>query len=226
VIENQRSVDPDWASIDPLVLTVVRVEAGRLAGRYGFSLSDRDDIRQELLLDCFVRLRRFNSAKASRRTFLYRLVRHRVATLLESQSAACRDYRLCGESLNGPARFDINASILLGDTVSTDDYDARLGRNALSSWERAELRIDVAAAIAILPPEMAAIARLLTSIGVVETAHQLGIPRATLYRRIADIRTAFEHTGLGLYVGRSSSIRTASSASAVRVSRGNDLEGR
>jgi hypothetical protein len=43
---------------DPMVVSIVGTEAARLAGNPGFSFADRDDIRQELLLDCFVRLRR------------------------------------------------------------------------------------------------------------------------------------------------------------------------
>lgn len=196
MIEKQRSIDFELASIDPLVLSVVRTEANRLAGSCGFSYGDRDDIRQELLLDCLVRLRRFNASRSSRRTFLYRVVRHRVGTLRESQSAACRDYRLCTDSLDGPAHLVTSKSIILGDTTSTDTCEARIGQYSLSSWEREELRIDVNKVISTLPYELAVIANLLRCIGAVDAAHQLGMPRATLYRRIATIRKAFKAAGL------------------------------
>jgi hypothetical protein len=70
--------------------------------------------------------------------------------------------------------------------------------SALSSWEREELRIDVAKVISSLPDKLAGIARLLMSVSAIEAGRQLGIPRATLYRRIADIREAFAAAGFHL----------------------------
>lgn len=215
MIENQRSIDFDPASIDPLVLTVVRTASNRLAGSYGFSYNDRDDIRQELLLDCFVRLRRFNAARSNRRTFVYRVVRNRVATLCASQTAACRDYRLRHNSLDDSQSVG-NQPIPLRDHYSAADCADLRRQSALSYRERDELRIDVARVTARLPLELAAIAMLLTSVGASEAAKQLGIPRATLYRRIADIRVAFRNGGLDRYLGRSgrASVRRSGRSSA------------
>jgi DNA-directed RNA polymerase specialized sigma24 family protein len=164
--------------IDRMVVRIVCTQAARLAGRHGFSLADRDDIRQELLLDCFVRLRRFDSTKSSRRTFVYRVVRHGVSTLRASCTAACRDYRLNSDSLDG-SRWVNGEAIPFGDSVSADHYDCQFGRSVRSCVERTELRIDVDAVIARLPPELAAIARLLASVGAIEAAERLGVPRAT-----------------------------------------------
>jgi RNA polymerase sigma-70 factor, ECF subfamily len=189
--------------IDHAADRVARIHAARLSGRFGFTEADRNDIHQELLMDYFIRSRRFNPAKSSRRTFLNRIFRHRVATLCESQSAACRDYRLRSDSLDGPASLGTGGSITLGDTISTDSCHAPIGRAALPSWDREELRIDIDRVIATLPSELAAIANMLRSEGVVETAYLLGVPRATLYRRIASIRVAFKSAGLDLYLRHS-----------------------
>lgn len=193
----------DPGSIDSTLLAVVRASTARLAGTCGFSRADRDDIRQELLFDCFLRLRRFDPAKSSPRTFLLRIVRHRVATLVEAQHAACRDYRLCRDSLDGQVRFGADESMLLGETVSADAYEERIGRNRLSSWERAELRIDVHNVVSLLPAELATIAVMLKSVSVVEAAQRLVLSRATVYRRINDIRRIFKSAGLDLYLSRS-----------------------
>ena len=204
---------------DPMVVSIVCTHAARLAGRHGFSFADRDDIRQELFLDCFVRLRRFDSTKSSRRTFVYRVVRHRLRTLHEYHSAACRDYRLCIDSLDSPAPFAIDESITLGDSLSTGAYEARIGRQALSPWQREELRIDVNKAISTLPCELALIANLLRSLGIVEVAQELGIPRATLYRRIDSIRKAFELAGLNFYLGDQSTKSLIRRGGRTRASR-------
>jgi RNA polymerase sigma-70 factor (ECF subfamily) len=193
---------PDQQTIDQTVLRVVHNKAARLAGTNGFSRSDREDIQQELLVDYFVRVRKFDPAKSSCRTFLYRVVRHRIASLLDAQHAACRNHRLCRDSLDGPAQVVTGEAIPLGDFVSFDECEFRIGRHALSSGERQDLRIDVDRVIATLPYELAAIADLLRSVGVVETANQLGVPRSTVYRRITAIRAVFARAGLDLYVRR------------------------
>jgi DNA-directed RNA polymerase specialized sigma24 family protein len=140
--------------LDPAVLAIVGSTATRLAGTYGFNPADRDDIGQELHLDCVIRLRKFVPTKSSRSTFVRRIVHHRVATLLCAQRAACRDYRRCRDSLDGPVPYGAAESVPLGETVSADDYESWIGRTGRSSWERTELRIDVSHVIAALPPEL------------------------------------------------------------------------
>jgi len=194
---------PGWANsdyVDPTLLAVVRATAAGLAGKYGFSVSDGDDIGQELLVDVVVRLRKFDPVKSSRRTFVQRVVRHRVATLLDAQRAACRDFRRCRASLDAPSPFSAGDSIPLGETLSADEYEAWSGRSVLPSRERIELQIDVARVIAVLPAELAAVATVLKSAGAVEAGRRLGISRATVYRRIDRIREVFAAAGLDGYI--------------------------
>src|SRR5215472_4214675 len=90
------------AAIEATLVTIAGTTATRLAGLYGFSRSDRDDLRQELLLDCIIRLPKFDPRRSSHSTFFRRVVRHRVSSLLDTQRAACRDYRLCRDSIDDP----------------------------------------------------------------------------------------------------------------------------
>jgi RNA polymerase sigma-70 factor (ECF subfamily) len=193
---------PNLAVIDPMLLAIVGATAARLAGTYGFNRADRDDIRQDILLDCIVRLQKFDPAKSGRRTYLHRIVRHRVATLLDGQRAACRDYRLCRQSLDGPSRTTATESVPLGEILSRDDYESGIGRDALSSHERSELRIDVGRVVSLLPADLASVAVLLRSVSAVEAGRRLGVSRSTLHRRIADIRGFFQRSGLNLYLNR------------------------
>jgi hypothetical protein len=62
--------------------------------------------------------------------------------------------------------------------------------------QHAELRADVARVIALLPPDLAAVASLLMSVGVVEVSRRLNLPRVTVYRRIVRIREVFLAAGL------------------------------
>jgi RNA polymerase sigma-70 factor (ECF subfamily) len=115
--------------------------------------------------------------------------------------------------------FAIDESITLGDSLSTDACEVRIGRQALSPWQREELRIDVNKAISTLPCELAPIANLLRSVGIVEAAQELGIPRATLYRRIDSIRKAFELAGLNFYLGDQNTKSSVRLGSRTRPSR-------
>jgi RNA polymerase sigma-70 factor, ECF subfamily len=53
-------------------------------------------------LDLLVRLENYDPRKSKRNSFMARVVEHRIATLLEERHAACRDWRLCRESLDDP----------------------------------------------------------------------------------------------------------------------------
>jgi RNA polymerase sigma-70 factor (ECF subfamily) len=191
---------PVW--LDPGVWKLIRWRSHALVGAYGFTLADREDIQQELVLEVHRRMSRFDPSRSGRQTFIRRVANNRIANLIAEQRASCRDYRRCQHSLDEPVgqdRFD-----QLGETISADEYESRTGRASISWREHSELRADVEKAISLLPVELAAIAILLRSVSVIETARLLNVPRATLYRRLADIRRAFESAGLDLYLGRPS----------------------
>src|SRR5208283_4908332 len=151
---------------------------------------------------CLPRFQKFDPTKSSRGTFTRRIVNNGAATLIEARTAACRDYRACRKSLSDPLEFAAGESGELGDGVSSDDYEPRVGRSALSARERTELQIDVDKVIATLPNHLATVAIHLKFFSPTESVRQLGLTRSTLYRRIDDIRGAFEVAGLNLYVGR------------------------
>ncbi len=81
---------------------LIRSKARTLIGKAGFTSADCEDIEQELALDLLVRLENYDPRKSKRSTFMARVVEHRIATLLEERRAACRDWRLCRESLDDP----------------------------------------------------------------------------------------------------------------------------
>jgi RNA polymerase sigma-70 factor (ECF subfamily) len=195
--------DANNIEFPPSIQSAIRMTAGQLIGNYGFTVAEREDLQQDILADCLLRLRKFDPTRSSCLTFLRRIVRHRVATLVDAQCAARRDFRRCGHSLDGPAGPITGESVPLAETLSADDYRARSGLNSLSSRERLELRLDVDSAIALLPADLAVVAALLKSVSVVEAAERLVLSRATVYRRINDIRRIFKSAGLDLYLSRS-----------------------
>jgi RNA polymerase sigma-70 factor (ECF subfamily) len=188
--------------IEPSIQAVIRFKAAQLVrSGYGYSPDDRDDLQQDLWLDAFVRSRKYDPTRSSRGTFVNRLVSNHAATLLEARTAGCRDYRACTRSLDEPVGQDGVAAF--GQTLSTDEYESRIGHASMSSVQHSEMRADVESVIASLSPDLASVAELLMSMGVVDVARRLKVSRATVYRRISHIREVFEAAGFRSAYSRS-----------------------
>src|ERR1035438_1343903 len=132
-----------FIGIDPGVLKIIRSKASALNGLYGFTPNDREDIAQELVLACILKMPWFDPGRSGQWTFLRMVVNNHVATLIQAQMARRRDCRRCRSSLSDPVMSRTGDLVELGETLSADDYEERMGRTTLSSSERAELRIDV-----------------------------------------------------------------------------------
>jgi DNA-directed RNA polymerase specialized sigma24 family protein len=197
---------------DPGVWTTIRSKARGLVGSYGFTSADCDDLQQEAALDLHLRRRFYDPARSSRHTFAQRVVSNRFANVIAERMAGCRDYRACLRSLDEPDGQD--GLRRFGETLSADEYESRMGRRSMPWVQHAELRADVARVIALLPPDLAAVASLLMSVGVVEVSRRLNLPRVTVYRRIVRIREVFLAAGLHGYLPRCSSLSSLLDSSA------------
>ena len=56
----------------------------------GFTTSDQDDIEQELRIDIFQRLPKYDPAKSKRATFITRVIEHKTADLIRHHRAESR----------------------------------------------------------------------------------------------------------------------------------------
>jgi DNA-directed RNA polymerase specialized sigma24 family protein len=164
------STDAEPVGLDDRTMEFIRWKALRLGGSGVFTGYDAQDLKQDMLLECWRASSRFDHTRSCRRTFFQRVINNLIASMMEAQRAACRDSR-CLRSLNEPVAFAGNGPREFGDSIPDDNDGARVGRSSLCAYERSELLIDVARVIAILPRELAAIASLLQSVGIVETAH-------------------------------------------------------
>jgi DNA-directed RNA polymerase specialized sigma24 family protein len=186
--------------LDPCVWRTICSKARGLVGSYGFTSGDCDDLQQEAALDLHLRLRYYDPARSGRRTFVQRVVGNRFANLIAERRAGCRDYRACLRSLDEPAGQD--GVRCFGETLSEDEYESRMGRRSLPWVRNAELHADVERVMALLPPDLAAVAGLLMSMSAGEAAQRLNLSRATAYRRIGRIREVFHAAGLEGYLGQ------------------------
>jgi len=179
---------------------LIRHKARQLVGTYGFTEADREDLEQELRIDLLRRLGKYDPTKAKLSTFTARIVEHRIATIIEARKAAKRDYRGCTCSLNDPFAFDDGDEGELGDTIACETYFQRLSPDSLPDVTQRDMAIDVADVLAGLTSEQQRLCAMLREHTVLEISELCGIPRATLYDRIKEIRLVFEVAALGDYV--------------------------
>jgi len=185
-----------YDGVHPYAVRLIRQKAGELAGKYGWSRSDREDIEQELLLDL-----KFDPARAQLSTFIRRLVEHKVASMIEAQRATRRDYRKSRGSLNAVLLDGEGGGVEFGATLTGDE--ARKGAPRLSPEERRDLRIDQRRAVDELPPHLRDLARRLVRSSPSEIARDTGTPRTTIQKQVLIIRRHFERAGLAQYLPKS-----------------------
>jgi DNA-directed RNA polymerase specialized sigma24 family protein len=179
-------VDDDLKNSLDEVLRFIPWKARQLAGKYGFRYDEKEDIEQELRLACLKRSSCFDPTRSKPHTFMRLVVNHRVAALIESQKAQCRDYRL---------RRSLEDSCDGTDRTFSGLADFVFSQNQ-RQWTRFEYnqhrQLDIQRAVTNLPPLLRHICRLLIAIDDVSlVAAAAGISRATLYRRIQQIRQRF-----------------------------------
>ena len=187
-------IENNYKGIEEYAVYLIKYKAKQLVGRAGFTKSDRHDLEQELMLDLLRRLPKFNPDRAKRNSFIAKVVEHKVATIIESQKAGIRDYRLCCCSLND--RFEDGE----GGSIELEEYLHRTGKLSSPENEPPSLTIDVQKAIKQLPPELRKLSKRLETKSVSEISRDTGIPRGTIYDSIKKMRTIFEAAGLKDYL--------------------------
>jgi transposase-like protein len=81
--------------------------------------------------------------------------------------------------------------------ISSDAYAIRLGRQSRPGADLIILKLAVHQVMRTLPADLAKLAHLLAGgDSLTEAARRLGLSRATVHRRVAQLRAAFQDAGL------------------------------
>ncbi len=199
-----RSDSPAWPDTEPILdgfaQRLIRRKARQLARLPGFSLSDCEDIEQELRLKLLKHLASYDPQQGCRQAFVTALVERQAANLLRAKRAEKRDHRSVRSLSMVVAEDEEEGPVELADTISQRHLDARLGRATREEHELAELAMDVNDVIAGLPPELGELARRLKTDSLSQIARDLGVPRTTLADRVQKLRRCFEQAGLQHYL--------------------------
>lgn len=176
---------------DPFVRQAVRRKAASLAGRYGYSLSDRDDLEQELLLDLLRRVHKFNPFRTLWEAFVATQLRLKAHTLI--RTALRRQKRRC-LSLSAAAACNTERSLAPPWELA-----------APSASDSEQLATDVQAVVKQLTPEQQGICHALSQMTAPEAGRHLGLTRKALRYRLAALRARF--VALGMAPEKISSVR-------------------
>lgn len=189
-----------YDGVDEYAVRIIKFKARQLVGQAGFTDSDRNDLEQEMVIDLLRRLPKFDPSKARRNTFIARIVEHKVATLIEAQTAGVRDYRRYGFSLNERIEYEEGKTIERSDTISQDDYLRRTGRKSTTAQETVELAVDLDVFLNKLPPQLRSLCDRLAAESLTAIATETGVPRSTLYEAVKKLRRLLREAGFDEYL--------------------------
>jgi RNA polymerase sigma factor (sigma-70 family) len=162
------------------ILRYASLNASALVRSRAFGRDAWEDLRQELILDCVRRLRRFDPVRGTYRGFVSGVMRNRASVLVRHECVRRRQEIGIGAA---PYRSESHGELV--DCGNASDSDL----------SRTEMVIDVHRVIAKLPPASRGLARQLMELNVTEISRRSGKSRAGIYRGLKKIRRAFVAAG-------------------------------
>jgi RNA polymerase sigma factor (sigma-70 family) len=139
----------------------------------------RDDFQQEALLELWSKHPRFDSRRASWRTFAERVVANKMTSLVRTVRS-----RRSGHLKEGPLEDCLRVA---------------------APAERPGLRLDVHQVLTTMSEFDREVALNLSHSSALETSQSLRVSRATIYRSIARLRAAFIEAGISHVLSRQAS---------------------
>lgn len=168
--------------------------AGRIVRRLGLPIHERDDVRQDLLLDLIARLPAFDVARGSLGAFAQTVFAHRACRIARN---VVRERRLFGRervSTDDPIAAACGTS--RGDLFAEEDGLPVLLGQPVNDAATVERRLDAERAFATLPHAEIAFCATLKNATPTELSRSGGGGRSGVYRRIANLRLALTAAGL------------------------------
>jgi len=175
---------------------LIQCKSRQLVGQTGLSDSDLDDLKQEMWADLLRRFSWFESDRAKAKTFIARVVSHRVSAILRHRSGMGRDYRRNGGSLSDATEDADGRIVERAQTIPEDAHDLRTGAETRSDLEQMELISDIETVMASMPVPLRELCLLLKTESMSAAARKLGISRRAARARLTEIRKHFEEADL------------------------------
>lgn len=176
--------------ISPADLSTLQLVADRVARRtrqrLGLPVQDLDDLRQELLLELIARFPTFDPTRSPLEAFAQMVASHRATRI---GRAVWRERQLYGRtplSLDTPLAGDDHA--VVGDLVSEEQGLGALFGQSFDVEDEALTNTSLDVGLAQLQPDDQHLCAALVGSSIDQLAASGHGARATLYRRLKDIR--------------------------------------
>lgn len=180
---------------------LARIKARGLAGNYGLTRNDVDDLEAELRLHIWIKRTKYDPNRAPRvtyETFMSRVVDNKIRDIIAARRSQKRHPPEGLQSMEVPIETRDGLLDSVVDTASEDD--AMWGRLRPAS-ERSEIQLLLENALQRLSDSQKELFRLLLQgFTVTEAAEKLGRPRTTLNKEVARMRAAFGQEDLEGYL--------------------------
>jgi DNA-directed RNA polymerase specialized sigma24 family protein len=177
----------NYKGIDPFIINQVRYHSRSLIRHPAIHGMEVEDIEQELMLDVLSRTQAYDPEKASWRTFVDRILNHKIANLIEDAKALKR---------GGGVRA-ISLDALLENPEGEND---ELPDPAGDPTEAMHLAIDLKQAMQALPKPLVVLMFQLGEHNPSELSRMTRVPRATLYGPINTLRGTLREQGVHHYL--------------------------
>ncbi|MBA4389108.1 MAG: hypothetical protein C0404_14140 [Verrucomicrobia bacterium] len=183
--------DPDCAYIE----SRIQYWANHLGRSFRLDEEDYMDIAQKLSIVLLVKLPKYDPSRASRKTFISRIIENHACTLAKARVAAKRDARKMKGSLDAPSDPHDSKSEMLRDILSADNYRGGLCVCASGEDER-DLALSLAGAMGRMPGQLQQVCKLIfEGHSMTDIAQILDVNRSTVYERMEKIRKRLHDSG-------------------------------
>ncbi len=176
-----------YEGIDKYVVNQVRYHARKLVRHPSIHSMEIEDIEQELMLDVLSRTQAYDPEKASWRTFVDRILNHKIANLIEDAKALKRGGGVRAMSLD---------ALLENPEGEDDEHPDPAG----DPTEAMHLAIDLKQAMQVLPQSLVVLMFQLGEHNPSELSRMTRVPRATLYGSINTLRGTLREQGVHHYL--------------------------
>ena len=188
------SPHPRDAVLTAYAESLIKFKARQLSRKPGFSLSDEEDVAQELTAHLLTQAGLYDPKRGSANTFADRVIKSAIAMMLRDRRRQKRAAGFTAQSLEQTDVVQDHGIASLRDVLRPSDLGRRTG--AGDEERRAETVAAVIEAFQSLPPDLQDLCRRLIDGTAASAARELGISRRQFRNAIERVRHHFEASGL------------------------------
>ena len=182
--------------IEEYAAKLIKHKARQLVRAPGFTISDREDIQQDLIVALLENLPKYDSSQASRETFITKIIDSAVCNLLRHRRSISREAETNALSLNVYITDEEGQTTERVETISAEDHDRFLGRHGRPTPDDVHVQVDLEQAVAKLTPKLRRLYELLRTETVAGAARKLNLPRTTVWDSVIELRNALNALGI------------------------------